>query len=181
MRCVTAVALLLMLGCSSHPDGDAQGGDASLAGGDDGATAEAGAEGGDATVVFPDAAPPSDVALDPYDDTTNFNDCTPFDFTSNDHTADADPRTIQFSLDPTTQQYAPRCVKIRAGQTVTWTGAFQYHPLSPAGGDVPSPITIDPQPGGSSRVITFPKAGLFGFECSIHEAPLEYGAIQVIP
>jgi plastocyanin len=181
MRYVAVVALFGLLGCSSQPGGDAQSGDASLA--DDSATGteEASADGGDATIVFPDAAPPNDVALDPYDDTTNFNDCTPFDFTTNDHTADADPRTIQFSFDPTTQQYAPRCMKIRAGQTVTWKGAFQYHPLSPAGGDVPSPITIDPQPGGSSRAIAFPKAGLFGFECSIHEAPLEYGAIQVVP
>lgn len=179
MRCVAAVALLGMLGCSSETSGTS--GDASQPG--DAATAEASAlaDGGDATVVFPDAAPPSDVALDPYDDTTNFNDCTPFDFTANDHTADADPRTIQFSLDPTTKQYAPRCMRIKAGQSVTWKGAFQFHPLQPAGGDVPSPITIDPQPGGSSRVIAFPNAGLYGFECATHEAPLEYGAIQVIP
>jgi plastocyanin len=123
----------------------------------------------------------TDVAVDPLDDHTSFNDCTPYDFTMNDHTAPADPRVITFPYDPNPMQYTPRCMKIQAGQTVTWRGAFQYHPLEPAGGDVPSPITIDPMPSGTERAIVFPNAGFFGFECMTHEAPAMYGAIFVVP
>jgi plastocyanin len=72
-------------------------------------------------------------------------------------------------------------MRIRVGQTITWQGDFRFHPLVPAGGDVPSPITIDPMPSGTSRAITFPTSGFYGFECATHGAPMMYGAIFVVP
>ncbi len=128
-----------------------------------------------------DVVTSTDVALDPFDDRSSFNDCSPFDFTMNDHTAAGDARIITFSYDQTPVQYAPRCMKIKVGQTVTWKGDQHFHPLSPAGGDIPTPITDDPNPMGTQRAIAFPNAGFFGFECFTHEAPAEYGAILVVP
>lgn len=149
--------------------------------------ADASIDAADAGDAFaPDAAvddviTSTDVLLDPLDDRTNYNDCTPYDFAMNDHTAPADPRIIGFPYDPAPAQYSPRCMKIKAGQTITWKGDFRFHPLVPAGGDVPSPITIDPMPSGTERAIAFPSAGFFGFECSTHGAPAMYGAIFVVP
>ena len=168
-------------GCSTDPSA-ATASDASFDGSGEAATSDASAvDARDGGAPPEDVVSATDVSLDPSDDTTNFNDCTPFDFASNDHTAPGDPRVITFPVDPAPAQYQPRCMKIRATQTITWKGDFRYHPLGPAGGDVPTPITADPSPGGSERAIAFPNAGFFGFECVTHEAPLMYGAILVVP
>ena len=70
----------------------------------------------------------------------------------------------------------PKCVKVKVGQTVTWTGDFSIHPLAAFNGDTPNPITTGS--GGTSK-ITFPTAGTFGFHCLVHPAML--GAVQVVP
>jgi plastocyanin len=179
-----AAVATLSAGCSTAST-SAAASDASLESGTDDATDAAtdtssGADAHDADAAQ-DVVSATDVSLDPTDDTTNFNDCTPFDFASNDHTASGDLRVIAFPVDPAPAQYQPRCMKIRATQTITWRGDFRYHPLGPAGGDVPTPITVDPSPSGSERAIAFPSTGFFGFECVTHEAPLMYGAVLVVP
>lgn len=71
---------------------------------------------------------------------------------------------------------SPKCVQIKAGQTVTWTGDFGVHPMSAFNGDAPNPITNG---SGGTAKITFPSAGTFGFHCLNHPSML--GAIQVVP
>lgn len=71
---------------------------------------------------------------------------------------------------------APKCVKVKVGQTVTWTGDFATHPLAPFNGDASNPIVIGT--AGTSK-ITFPVAGTFGFHCLNHPSML--GAVQVVP
>ena len=78
---------------------------------------------------------------------------------------------------------AKGCIKIKAGQTVTFTKPggggppnFTTHPLVGAGGDKPSPFdSLDKSTGK----VTFDKAGTFGFICNVHTSMK--GAIFVEP
>ncbi len=100
------------------------------------------------------------------------NDCTVFA----DHTADAAMRSIQWDI--FVKGVPERCIKIKAGQVVTWVdGAavadFNEHPLViyvPGGGAAPA---VDEVTGNA----TFAKAGLFGFACGVH--PTMKGAVLV--
>ena len=77
-----------------------------------------------------------------------------------------------------TFQVNPRCVQIKAGQSVTWTGSFSTHPLLADEGDKPNPIaTADTS--GASATVTFPTAGTYGFRCQVH-ATMK-GAVLVTP
>lgn len=97
------------------------------------------------------------------------SNCTTF----TDHTADGDARTITWVI--TVASDPNRCMKIKAGQTVTWDGDLTQHPLGPNGGDTPNPVSnVD-----MSGKVTFPNAGTFGFKCEVHPAMI--GAIQVVP
>ena len=78
-------------------------------------------------------------------------------------------------------QLPERCMKIKVGQTVTWSdGAsgpadFVSHPLGANGGDTPNPVpNVDKATGN----VTFTKAGTFGYLCTNHPAMI--GAIQVV-
>ncbi|MBX3187454.1 MAG: hypothetical protein KF819_10585 [Labilithrix sp.] len=87
-----------------------------------------------------------------------------------DQTAAGAPRTIPWDL--LTLNAAPeRCMKIKKGQTVTWNGDLDAHPLGPEGGDKPNPIS-------NTSTVTFNAAGTFGYICDIHPAMI--GAIQVV-
>jgi plastocyanin len=132
---------------------------------DDGSDEDAGA--------IVDAAPALDVVF-------NYNDCTNIDFDDNDETAPDASRTIVFSFHASSQQYAPRCMKVRATETVRWQGDFADHPLVSAGGDIPNAIDTV-MVNGTTGTVTFPNVGWYGFECQIHESPSEYGAILVVP
>ncbi len=65
-----------------------------------------------------------------------------------------------------------RCLQVKVGQTVTWTGNFTIHPLAPLGGDAPNPIS-------ATGTTTFPGAGTFGYTCTSHSSMR--GAIRVVP
>jgi len=67
-----------------------------------------------------------------------------------------------------------RCLQVRVGQTVVWSGDLSTHPLGGQGGDSPNPITT--HLNGS---VTFTTAGTFGFVCLSHSSMK--GAIQVLP
>ena len=65
--------------------------------------------------------------------------------------------------------YTPNCIKIKANQTVTWTGlGFALHPLRPApcnpttGDQIPSMST------GTQTSLKFMTPGTYGFHCSLH-------------
>jgi plastocyanin len=68
-----------------------------------------------------------------------------------------------------------RCLTIKKGQAVTFSGDFATHPLLGSGGDKPNPLaSADPSTG----IVTFAATGTFGFVCGNH--PAMTGAIKVI-
>ncbi|CAN5568858.1 hypothetical protein BH09MYX1_BH09MYX1_24470 [soil metagenome] len=98
----------------------------------------------------------------------SLNGCT--DSAYSDQTAAGATITWDFTV-------SPKCVKIKAGQSVTWNGDFATHPINPFGGDngsqVPSVST------GTTAKGTFASAGTFGFHCLNHPSML--GAVKVVP
>ena len=126
------------------------------------------AEGGDGV----DASPPSDGATADAAPEPE-NDCTVF----TDRTADTASRTLEWDL--TIVSAPERCMRIKAGQTVTFgngadAGAdFNEHPLviyKPKGGAAPMADQVTGQ-------AVFPTAALFGFACGVH--PQMRGVILV--
>ncbi|UQA59735.1 plastocyanin/azurin family copper-binding protein [Polyangium aurulentum] len=78
--------------------------------------------------------------------------------------------------------YTPKCIRIKAGTTVTFESDFAPHPL--VGGvvkdgtrseDESSPIQSTAS--GSVASFTFPNAGGYGYYCDAHFAEGMYGAI----
>lgn len=73
----------------------------------------------------------------------------------------------------TNYAYTPACVRITAGQSVTFSGSFSFHPL--VGGTVAG-FTATPDPSspigthssGATAGIAFPSAGAFPFYCDNH-------------
>lgn len=107
------------------------------------------------------------------------HDCTTFV----DRTDPSADRMVHFH----STAYSPRCMAIRAGQSVTFMGDLSAHPLNP--GVAPSragdPRGTEPNPipttnSGDLVEVTFPTAGLYPFYCSNHEATASmYGVIEV--
>ncbi len=104
--------------------------------------------------------------------------------TAIDLTATAMP-TINFP--GATLMYSPACIRIHAGQTVTFDAdsgsTFANHPLRPGDGatrttQTGTPITnVDT---GTTMTFTFPDPGTWGYYCNFH-APSMAGAIYVDP
>jgi plastocyanin len=84
--------------------------------------------------------------------------------------------TITFPMGAAPAQYSPACVTVHEGSTVTWTGAFADHPLTPVGSGNPIMSTNT----GTTASFTFAAAGSFGFHCAIHPT-LMLGAVFVVP
>lgn len=102
-----------------------------------------------------------------------FAECATYE----DHTAAADSRTIAF----VTAMYTPRCMKIKAGQMVTFSGQFAAHPLMQSCGPTANVITNGT---GTSESITFATAGDYGYYCTIHGTASGFGmagSISVVP
>jgi plastocyanin len=101
--------------------------------------------------------------------------------TAVDRTGPGADRTIQITSDV----YTPRCSRIRVGQSVTWRGSLDEHPLAP--GIVRSNMVIT-QPGspimmtstGISTTVTFTGEGDWGFWCPNHPPDMS-GAVFVEP
>lgn len=64
-----------------------------------------------------------------------------------------------------------RCMMIRVGQSVSFVGDFDQHPLLPLGGDEPNPVA-------ASAVYDVP--GTYGYYCPTHPSDMN-GAIRVVP
>jgi hypothetical protein len=139
-----------------HPDGDVDGGD----GGGHSSDGSGDGDGPGVDGPLPDA-PAAPLLINGCD---NFVDRTAPTASRNliwDHTIEHDPT---------------RCLQIRVGQTVTWTGDFNEHPLGPYGGTHPSPIAGLSQ-GNASYQISFDTPGTYGYLCGDH--PEMVGAIHV--
>jgi plastocyanin len=112
--------------------------------------------------------------------------CSPADFLApagpNGGDLTAQPEvTITFPTGSSPAQYTNRCVQVKVGTKVTFTGSFFNHPLAPTDGDKPSPITLtNMDPDSGSVVFTMPAKGTFGYECMFHPS-IMFGAIQVVP
>lgn len=83
-------------------------------------------------------------------------------------------------------RYAPPCMMIRAGQSVTFMSNFASHPLAPGVaprqsgvGTMPSPIQM--QPEGTTYSVRFPSPGDYPFYCVYHAGGGMYGVVRVMP
>jgi plastocyanin len=97
--------------------------------------------------------------------------------TYTDATASGASRTITFGF----AFYSPKCLQIRAGQSVTFSGTFGSHPLTPACGPA---AAITGTSAGNSATFTFTVTGDYGYYCSLHGAPSGSGmagSIRVVP
>jgi plastocyanin len=108
------------------------------------------------------------------------NGCGESDFAANDHTAAADPRTIQGPTGATPQQYVPSCMRIKAGETVTFLGDIGHHPVDTfeVSGGMPFPITTSMMPTMFTVMVAQP--GVVRFNCDVHPM-LMNGAIEIVP
>jgi plastocyanin len=117
----------------------------------------------------PDTSPDTTADVNP----TGLNLCTVYV----DRTGTGDDRSISFSM-ATLPTDVERCMRVKAGQTVTFTtSSFITHPLAPSGGDTPSPIR--PQVSGSGENFVMSTPGVYGYKCTTHATMT--GAILVVP
>src|SRR5690606_7783131 len=90
-----------------------------------------------------------------------------------DAKADGAERTITFG-ERLGNAYAPKCLEVKKGQTVTFNGDFDVHPLAAACGTLEDTLgsTVE---AGTDSAITFDEAGDFGYYCSKHGTPAGTG------
>jgi plastocyanin len=113
--------------------------------------------------------------------TTATSLCSCTEASAQDLTAQAQA-TVSFAC----CDYSPGCIKVKVGTQVTWSGAFDEHPMSPFAtlGTLPNPIPTTST--GASVSVTFTAAGAYGFVCTAHGAELAVGggmcgAVFVVP
>jgi len=79
--------------------------------------------------------------------------------------------TIQFGVNGALT-YDPACLKVPPGTTVTFSGDFATHPLTPSarrGTLTGNPITASTGlPGATSEPFTFPTPGFYAYYCAEH-------------
>lgn len=122
----------------------------------------------------------------------SLNGCGVSDFAAADYSAADASRIIYFSdsgavyyADGGLIQYSPKCMTIKAGESVAWVGDFTNHYLSPQDNAPNNPIYNGVMGGDSgmgddgSFSVTFDEAGAFGYGCQQHAAMR--GAINVTP
>jgi plastocyanin len=106
---------------------------------------------------------------------TTFANCTTF----TDHTDGGTP-TVGFG-GGLGNNYSPKCLRIKAGQSITFSGAFTSHPLDQACGPVDVITATDT---GSTASFTFSATGRYGYFCTVHGTSTGTGmagAINVVP
>jgi plastocyanin len=81
--------------------------------------------------------------------------------------------TINFPTSPTDFSYSPKCLKVPAGTTVTFSGDFGMHPLEPSanrGAQTGNPITLTSStPDGGTKDFTFSTPGFYAYYCAEHD------------
>jgi len=79
--------------------------------------------------------------------------------------------TITFPASAADFSYSPKCLKVSTGATVTFSGDFASHPLTPSakrGAQTGNPITSTIS--GTTKEFTFPAAGFYAYYCAIHDS-----------
>jgi plastocyanin len=136
------------------------------------ATASCGGEGGENDVL--DAAADSGGSKQPEPE---LNGCTSDDYV--DRSADSANRTIAIAAIGLT--YTPKCLSIRAGQSVRWEGSLAAHPLAPGNPEDSGPASpIEPRSSGREVEFSFPNAGVFPYYCTLHAFGAGQGMAGVI-
>ena len=77
--------------------------------------------------------------------------------------------------------YDPQCLMIRSGQTVTFSGDFIRHPLTPSCGPE---LVLEYRDTGATVAFVLESIGLYGYYCLDHGNPqgdVMSGAIEVVP
>lgn len=148
---VSTLGLILVAGCGSSSSGSGSGTGGSGTSSTGGATGSGGASGGGGASGF-----------------TAVNPCS----AATDYVPAAD-NTIVFG--GTTFAYAPNCLKVTAGATVTFQGmggdTFTNHPLAPSakrGLLTGNPITMIQDPV-ATKTFTFPTPGFYAYFCMLHD------------
>ena len=136
-----------------------------------------------ADVPAPDQDAASDVgnAADVAASAPFLNDCRAADYV--DRSADAAERTV---VPRGTTGYTPRCLVVRAGQSVTFSMSFTAHPLIPGVPHGPtagaaSPNLIEAQRAGTTYTVPFATAGYYPFYCNVHGHVGMAGVVRVVP
>jgi plastocyanin len=104
------------------------------------------------------------------------NGCDPA--TAEDHTGQANV-SIDFG-GALGFKYAPACIKVSPGTSVTFNGSFVSHPLAGGQGgvlDASSPITLTAT--GTTASFTLANAGTYPYYCQAHFSLGMQGAIFV--
>lgn len=89
---------------------------------------------------------------------------------------DAD-RTVHFQ----DYSYAPKCLTIRSGQTLTFSGDFIRHPLTPSCGPE---LLLEYRDTATTSSFVLEAVGIYGYYCLDHGNPqgdVMAGAIEVVP
>lgn len=177
MRILTSISCLalsaaLSSACSSKddttnptptPDAGAPKTDAGGGGSDAGGGADAGGGGGTCTLAYAG--------------------CTPQTMTD---VGDTDT-TVKFGMGG--NRYEPRCLRIKAGRTVTFDGQFAAHPLDPAACNPPGTAFQDSIPtvkSGATATAKLTKPGIYAYYCDVHGTPTGsatdmVGLVEVVP
>lgn len=182
-RPVALLSLLIPLSAACGGDGADHGAHALAdAATDQGAAVDApaadqDAAAADAPVASQDAPTADGAAAIPM-----LNDCTAMDYTDHGAGPDAD-RVVR---PRGTTGYTPRCLIVRAGQTVTFEMDFTAHPLVPGIPHGPtagaaSPNVIAMQSSGTMYAVAFPSAGYYPFYCGRHGHVGMAGVVRVVP
>ena len=85
------------------------------------------------------------------------------------------PTTVDFGLINGGLQLPPKCLKVAAGTTVTFSGDFSSHPLEPSaqrGTLTGNPITSTSAvtDGGTTKTFAFPTPGFYAYFCQVHDS-----------
>lgn len=117
-------------------------------------------------------APPHDASAD-----SAPSACAALDFLLNDQRGPNKARLITFPGGGPQAEYAPRCMTVRVGQSVTWQGDFTVDPLAARSQNPPSPITLTAT--GNTTTFAFMQPGRYRYG-STGNVGL-HGAIDVRP
>jgi plastocyanin len=109
-----------------------------------------------------------------------FPQCSLIELENNIRVLAGDSRIIKAPGGDQEAPYVPNCMKIKVGQTVTWQGNLDRHPLMPRENSAePNPIPTS-NPGDTTISATFPCPGFYNFSCSKHQDSM-LGTIWVVP
>jgi plastocyanin len=116
------------------------------------------------------------------------NGCTEADFVANDRTAEDAQRIIRGPDGPESAQFSPNCMRVRVGQTVTFTGDLASHPMSyvvtstldGGFGDAATAFYLGGDGGHNEDTVRADEPQALAFSCQEHPTTM-FGAVDWVP